>query len=259
MPYNFLMGRLFYLAAALAAAGCGKVGASAADASIDALPDALSCPANHNACESGCSDPMTDSMNCGLCGNACQATNEMCSAGHCVDPNISCATLMSAGKPSGLYTLNDLSMVYCNMNDQMTYQELGLGQFNLTYAGYTRITMAEFADPNEQQAFIALYNLQVGAKTIAGFTMSGNCCIKGDDTANMLVFGTGNYMTLGTPPATPICNTYVPGTAYAISLMQDPAKIQATLDPAFFTNNPPSTAALCSTATNPAFFWKRHP
>jgi hypothetical protein len=260
MPYNFPMGRSFYLVAALAAAGCGKVAAiTATDAAVDAIPDAFSCSATQNACASGCSDPMTDSMNCGVCGNACQATGETCISGHCVDPNISCASLNAAGKPSGLYTLDDSSMVFCNMNDHMTYQELDLGQFNMAYAGYDRITMAEFADPTLQQAFIALYNLQAGAKTMAGFTTSGNCCIKADDTVNMLVFGTGNYMTPATAPSTIVCSTYVPGTAYTVALMESSAMIQATLATTFFTTNPPSTAAFCSTSTNPAFFWKRHP
>lgn len=184
-------------------------------------------------------------------------------AGHCVDGVTGCASLhlLNPTAASGFYTLLDNTQIYCDMNHpQLTYQELGLGEFDMTYAGYERITMTEFADPAMQQVFIALYNHQAGARTMAGFVTSGNCCIKQDDTpTKMLVFGVGNYLTPATAPSTIVCSSYVVGTSYTVALMEDSTKIQASLPATFFTANPPALATFCSDATNPAFFWKRHP
>jgi hypothetical protein len=48
----------------------------------DTAPDG-SCPAGEILCEGVCVDPDTDRLNCGGCGNRCEAT-ERCVAGECV-------------------------------------------------------------------------------------------------------------------------------------------------------------------------------
>lgn len=255
------MGRLLWLAAALSAVGCGKVGAEIPDARVDALADALVCTTPMIACAGSCTDPMSDGANCGSCGNACQAAGETCTAGHCVDAVADCATIhqLNSAAMTGFYTLHDATQIYCEMtHPNVTYQELGMGEFDLTYAGYDLISFSDLADAAMQQTFIALYNHQGGTRTIAGYTSSGNCCVKQDASANMLGLG-GMYITPATAPSTIVCDAYTPGTSYAMALSESSTMIQgAPLPTTFFTAHPAAAVAACSTATNPAFFWKRH-
>lgn len=51
-----------------------------------AAPSMCGCPSGKLACGAGCTDPMTDSANCGKCGTSCSATSvqgEACIAGVC--------------------------------------------------------------------------------------------------------------------------------------------------------------------------------
>jgi hypothetical protein len=257
MPYNFQMGRLFYLAAALAAAGCGKVAAKPDGPPVDVLQDSLTCTSPKLACGASCSDVMTDTMNCGACGTACQAAGELCSAGNCVDFLSSCATLKQAQMPSALYTLVDTSTVFCNMEDNMTYEAIMFGQYNVAVPGYDLISDTDLQNVTLQNAFVAIYNHQGGAKLLAPWT-STNCCFKFDASLNEIEFGT-NYLSPFTTAGVAACSpspTYA-DPVYRFGIGQSvvtPVPLAAD----FFTTNPVTVHDACGEGSNPAFFWKRH-
>ncbi|MEO8549507.1 MAG: hypothetical protein ABI678_06025 [Kofleriaceae bacterium] len=259
------MGRLLWLAAALSAAGCGKVALAPDGTPADVLPDTLSCSGTEIACSGSCVESTNDPANCGFCGNQCSSGSEMCMAGHCVSGVDTCNEIKSINSmaPTGFYTLANGSQIYCEMTHaDVTYEDIGMGQFDLTYPGFDRITLAEFTNPLMQTTFIALMNRYGGAQTMTDYVgdpVMGNCCFKVDDTANVLTFGAGNYLTPATAPSTIVCGTYVPGTRYTVALMESSTMIQAIPLPAtFFSAHPAATAAVCATSKNPAFFWKRH-
>jgi hypothetical protein len=207
---------------------------------------------------------MTDPKNCGECEEACQSVGETCTAGHCVDTIETCATIhqVNPASDTGFYTLTDGTQIYCEMtHSELTYEQLGIGEFDHTFAGYSQISFTEFADPLMQATFIALFNHQGGAKAIEVFSV-GNCCMKADNSANMLGFGAGatNIIFPATPPSTVVCGGYVVGTAYSVALQGSGMMIQSLpLPAAFFTTHPPQPVSNCGTAMNPSFFWKRHP
>jgi Stigma-specific protein, Stig1 len=262
MPYNFQMGRLFYLAAALAAAACGKVGAGAADAAIDALPDALSCSATQLACESGCADPMTDSKNCGACSNTCNS-GETCAAGHCSDMVTTCAQIHSinGAAASGFYTLLDGTQLYCDMTAVKGYTSLIMAQFDSNPTGYTIVSASDLEDAGEGAAFIALYNQQGGLRLPTAFgVVNDNCCFKNDTTTTNMLFLQATYAypaVAGVKTCTPV-GGYVTTNLYQLNLLPDtmPAFATPPLPANFFTLHPATSGAGCSVANNPAIFWK---
>ncbi len=63
-----------------------------------AAPSTCGCPSGQLACGTGCTNPMTDSANCGKCGTSCAATSvqgEACVAGVCGCPT---GTVMCFGQ-----------------------------------------------------------------------------------------------------------------------------------------------------------------
>lgn len=84
--------------------GTDDAGESDATRSYDATSDALMCTGGRVMCGGTCTNPMTDSMNCGVCKNACPAAHT-CMGGQCVFGCASGETLCGgpseAGAPEG--------------------------------------------------------------------------------------------------------------------------------------------------------------
>src|SRR5512143_1790942 len=132
---------------ALILCACGDVNKAPPDApSTDAYqPDApASCGGGEMLCAGACANVMTSDQHCGSCDTQC-APNQARSSGMCVAVGIDCARikLLNPAAAEGVYTNpNNGVQFYCNMTTTppTTYYELGFGQFNTTYAGFTTIT-----------------------------------------------------------------------------------------------------------------------
>jgi hypothetical protein len=74
-------------------AGCASLGADRAvradvctasgECDGAGAPDIGPCPAGQTCCTGGCTDPLTDLDNCGVCGSACTESSDRCTAGAC--------------------------------------------------------------------------------------------------------------------------------------------------------------------------------
>lgn len=265
------MGRLHWLVAVMTAA-CGNV-AKTTDAGVDGPePDAFACPAPQLTCGGSCvTDPMTDNQHCGACDVACKS-GTTCQAGHCVDMVTSCHQIhdINNAAPNGVYTLIDLTPVYCDMTNMLQYDTLMMGQFDSNPAGFTILGAADLTNAVTGPIFTALYNAQGGLKVVTPF-MSGNCCFKNDanNTNTMLFMNSGSPATAqDVYPASAgakLCSPaggYVTTMTYQFALQPDtatPVFANAPLPPDFFTaQHPPVATAGCSAAANPAIFWKKH-
>jgi hypothetical protein len=258
------MGRLHWWVVALGAAACGNVAVGADAPRSDAEIDTLTCMTTQLVCANTCVDPMTDSMHCGDCDVKCQTVGESCVAGHCTDMITSCSQLhmLTPSAADGFYTLIDSSRVYCDMTDgAVTYEALSFGQFNIVTAGYDLVTPTDLGHASIQAAFVALYNAQGGATTIAPVTI-GNCCFKFDAGANELFFG-GNFLTPITTAGVAACAGLHSDPAYRFDTVVPTTQVHTPQNPPlaanFFTANPATGAVdQCSDNNNPAFFFKRH-
>jgi hypothetical protein len=257
------MGRLLCLAAALGAVGCGKVAPAATDAAIDAEKDAFTCPTPEVECGVGCTDLMTDGMNCGTCGTQCQGAEEMCIAGHCTDSALSCVSLKQVGKPSGIYTLDNASVVFCDMEDGgATYSSLSMDNWNgVNHVGYTMVSLADLQTPSTNAAFIALYNKQNGNIHVLDvpIDMVGNCAIKVSVTASMALYLNNSLVAPATPGGAgpELCEVAYTGvTELSFVLLTGTVFAPTTLPADYFTTNPPTEQA-AGEGNNPAFFWKK--
>ena len=256
------MGRLLWLAAALGAAGCGKV--APAGATVDApYPDAFSCPAEQLECSGACVTPNT-SDHYGDCDTKCQTAGSMCMAGHCVDEIKSCADIKAVNSmaATGLYALVDGTPIYCDMTAMKGYTGLIMGQFDSNPTGYTSVTATDLQNAVEQTAFIDLFNAQGGFHVITQFT-SGNCCIKNDGTAatTMLFLQAADlYPGLAGAAACSPAGGYLTTNTYGLEVLPDTAtKVfigGGGMASNFFTTYPATATAGCSVATNPALFWQ---
>jgi hypothetical protein len=260
------MGRLLWLAAALGAAGCGKVSLVADAASDGPDPDAYSCSGAKLACFAGgassCVDPMSDKMNCGSCGTAC-ATGEECATGHCADTTASCFAIKSYHPDSmdGMYTHElDGAKFYCDMtNGGVTYSNLSIGQFDVGHSGYVMLTLADFQTVAVQTAFIALMNAQQGAARLDTGTAwtVGNCCFKYSATAmQYLAFGLNNFIEPADTAGNTVCGGVMSMAAYSFSVTAaSPQALPLPTD--FFTTRAPQNYGGCIDGANPAYYWKK--
>jgi stigma-specific protein Stig1 len=242
-------------------AACGKVekiqADAAPDAKPDAAPDALVCTAPEMACSGRCMDTSMDPMHCGSCTQVCMAT-EACLASACVDKMASCAVIhqLDATKPTGVYMDANGTTFFCDMQHGLNggqpptqYDELGLGRYNATYAGFELVTGAMLTDPAVQAAFIAVYNFQLGALGLETFT-SGNVCVTTSVAGGLRMQWGGSLLFAQNPttlgmPATPVESPPTNPTAPPLAAN-------------FFATNPPADVTNCGDNNNPAFFFKRH-
>jgi hypothetical protein len=240
------------------------VAALPADASVDTPPpDAFSCASNKLQCGESCVDPMTTAAHCGSCDTSCDTAHEACTAGHCVDAYASCATIhaFDPTQQSGLYTILDGTKVFCDMDHpEVQYDGVAINQFDSNPAGYDLVNPMNLGTPGGQLAFVTFMNAQGGATPITTFTV-GNCCFKFDGGTMVWGFGAGAYVYPATvsPLASSCGGTMMAGTKYTFATSNGATLVGLPIANNYFTVNPPTGIADCSTSTNPAFFWRKHP
>lgn len=255
------MGRLLWLAAALGAAGCGKVAVAPDGPPPDTLKDAVACTTGQLACSAGCVDVQSSSDHCGACDVQCTGVGAMCMAGHCVDNVLSCPQIhaQDASKQSGVYDLADGSHVYCDMEDGgITFSDLSMNNFNQFTGGYQMVTLADLQGANSQKAFIGLFNLVQGDLAVLSPPMDGigNCLIKVSSTASMALGLGGQLVEPATTATGPInCNATYPGPTLSFGLINSMFPT-ATMPSDYFATHAPTEIA-GSDGNNPAFFWKK--
>jgi hypothetical protein len=165
-----------------------------------------------------------------------------------VNATDSCAIIkmVDPGAQDGVYTSRG-AMVFCDMATGTTYEEVGWGQFDVAPpAGYALIHAADLQPTAAQNAFIALYNLQGGAKTIAPW-QSNNCCVTVAPLTRLKY--DGNAILTGNGK----CN--VPGgyvdPVYQLSIAPTPP-VPAN----FFSAHAVSEGTGCGDGKNPGLFFK---
>jgi hypothetical protein len=257
------MGRLIWFAAALGAAGCGKIAALADGPPPDVSKDALACSVPETQCSDTCVDTSTDSMNCGECSVVC-GTGTSCANGHCIEATLSCADIHAVDPtmPSGPYThVADNHQFFCDMdNGPMQYEELGFGVYNVAHPGWDFVSPSDMANPTIQKAFIFLFNKQAGGlTTIASFTGS-NCCFKASMTASLDLELGGSIIFATTPNTTTTqCAITYSAASYGFDLASFTIAVANPMAADFFTVHPMTEVnAGCSDNVNPAMFFRRH-
>ncbi|HEY5935254.1 MAG TPA: hypothetical protein VIU61_11480 [Kofleriaceae bacterium] len=233
---------------------CGKVEVS---------PDATTCPGDQIECDpDGCVDTLTDERHCGDCTTSC--TNQQgCLAGDCVDATESCARIkaLDPGATDGPYTHAGTGRpFYCDMARGIQYDQLALGQYNGTYPGYQLAGLTELSDPVIQKAFTFLFNTQGGGMiTLTPEWTDVNCCIATTTAGGVfLKFGPNHVFPAKLGLEQLACNQSLTDAKYSFQRAGvEYAPVPLPAD--YFTTNPVSTDTTCSTAGNPAFFFKRTP
>ena len=250
--------------------GCGEVVQKIADApQADAPHDSFACSASTLECSPGvCVDPMTDDMHCGTCTTACTSVGNGCVAGSCVDLTASCAVIhaRSPAAPSGPYThAADNTQFFCDMSKGINagpppiqYDELAVGQYNLTYAGYTMIDGMMLADAITQQAFIFLFDHQNGGSRALTTWSPGNVCYTVRAAGGLRL--SLNNSIIFPAQAGVQTSSFVINQIYSFDLVNlQPAVIPAKpIGATFFQTNPPGEVVNCGDSNNPALYFKRH-
>jgi len=240
-------------------AACGKVGEAPLPPAADAALDAFSCSAPQMACGDTCVDPTSDPKNCGGCGITCESAGESCQAGVCMDTVATCQDLWAQNPTagSGVYTFASGEMLYCDAANQISYSGVYYGQYNAPATGFKQISLTDLKSPPLQQAFVAFFNAQGGAKLISSW-MSGDCCVKFDQTNQDLLLGTGNSGQAYVEPGA--CNPATPAAVAPITVWVGTALTveNAPLASNFFSSFVPSGSAApaCEDSNNPSYFWK---
>jgi len=155
--------------------------------------------------------------------------------------------------------------VYCDMtNGGITYETLGFGRHNKTYSGYALVTLAQLQATVSQDAFIYLFNAQMGMVNLDPGFESNNCCIKIAEHLNK-----DEYVTMGGPgnavyPATTVQQCNPPNgyaeTLYGFSVQSNGPGVQTSSLPAnFLTSHPVGTTSQCQNNNNPGWFFKSYP
>jgi Stigma-specific protein, Stig1 len=254
------MWKVVVLVFGLAACGTVKEDGQLVDAPI-VEPDAPACSVAE-MCDGVCTDLTTDERHCGGCTTSC--TNQQgCLAGSCVDATASC-TVIRALDPnaiSGSYTHEaNGTQFFCDMTNNLQYDELGYGQFNVAHAGFEIITGAMLTDPVAQQAFVFLFNHQAGGGILLdpGFTAT-NCCLT-TGAGVRLVLG-GSLLFTAVVGATDFsCGVSHTDPKYTFKRVNGGAVANAPMPADYFTQFPPvDDNAQCADGNNPALFFKRSP
>lgn len=255
---------MWKLVAVLGAVGCGTVqGLADAHATTDAPLDGFACIAPNLTCSDTCIDPLTDDDYCGNCATNCTTQSLGCLSGTCVDVTASCAIILQHDPtaPSGPYTHTaDGKQFFCDMTGATPtqYDELGMGQYDIAYSGFTLIDGAMLQDPVVQQAFIWLYNHQSGGALALATWTSGNVCITSAAIGgNRLTFG-GSLLWPAPTAGGGTTFDYTIGVLYSPGLEADGIYPPVPVPTDFFTTYPPADAANCSDNLNPALFFERH-
>lgn len=252
--------------------GCGKVEplidasiAHDAPKAIDAPPDtAPACQAPNMACGTSCIDPMTDNMHCGNCMTTCSTPTQSCFVGHCGYATSSCAVIhaFDPSAPDGPYTnMATNTQFFCDMtHGGVTYEELGFGEYDVAYPGFSEVATTDLRDPTIQQAFIWLYNHQSGgATTLSIGWVSNNCCFRGADTgAQELLINGGNVYPARVAAATFQCNGAYTDASYRFFIEMGAQYSPIPMPTTFFQTNTVTIGGTCVTGQNPAFFFKKH-
>jgi hypothetical protein len=141
---------------------------------------------------------MSSELYCGNCMTQCTPT-QGCLNGMCVPSNTTCQRVreLEPTAPEAVYTNpNNGNLFYCDFTNNMTYEQFGIGQYNVAYPNFVYMTSAHFNDPMIQKAFIALYNAQGGLVNIAVGFNSSNCCFKAADgvALTQTLHFAGNYI-----------------------------------------------------------------
>jgi hypothetical protein len=164
-----------------------------------------------------------------------------------VDPNAT----------SGMYTHQaDGTQFFCDMGSTVVqYDELKYGAYNSNPAGYTLITGATLATAIGQQAFIGLFNYQLGIPVIAAFT-SGNVCVTTSTGGGQRLYLNGSVV-FGGQNGTSQSN-YQAGMLYTLYLTGNATTPTPPMPANYFTVNPPTDAVNCGDTNNPALWFKKH-
>jgi len=236
-------------------AACGEVAKAPADAAPD-TPDALVCSGAQMVCDNACVDLMGDRDHCGSCTHAC-AASEGCAAGTCIDETASCMSIKATNPlaGSGPYTHTaDGTQFFCDMSKgvPVQYNALWMGKFTGTYPGKTIVNAAQLQDPVVQQAFIWLYNKQMGFHALEAWTAVNVCTSTAINTR--LTFG-GSLMfpySGGTSGAYNTTATYIEdrvGTGGGIMTPPIPTSFFESFAPAEVTGQ-------CSDGDNPGLYFE---
>ncbi len=246
---------------AIALAACGDV-QKVPDA---AVPDAyqadaaveVTCATGENVCNGICTDPATDDLHCGNCMTQCSPTHG-CLNGSCVPRNTACTRVreIDPDAPDGLYTNpNNGTPFFCDFTNGQTLEGLAMGEFDVTYAGYSLVTFEQLSKPAYQAAFIAFYNRQGGMPLLASW-VSDNCCYS--TTGGMDWHFGGSYLypsNGGAETCSPPAPGYVGGPWRLYNAISG-LVLEPPLPEDFFVTNEVTQADPCVGVSNPGIFWK---
>ena len=243
--------------AVLAVAACGDV---------NKIPDAgppdmftsdgpPTCGTGEMLCNNTCANPLTSEDYCGNCATRCN-TLQACESGACV-PADSCTRVREANPNAGdgLYSGPNSVTFYCDFTDSAEYDQLAMGLYTSTFAGYTLVEIADLQNVAFQKAFIALYNLQGSMPTLATWT-STNCCFTTTGSNDVLFGASILYPAVGSTSQCNQAGGYTSG-AYTLYKGTPNTALPPPLASDFFTTNPVTTSTQCSDGNGPGFFVKK--
>jgi len=210
-------------------------------------------------CGNTCANLQSSDLYCGNCTTQCNYL-EGCLNGTCRRKNSSCADILAfqPGAANGAFMNgNDGQTMYCDFAARRQI-ELGLGLYTTAFPGWSPMNAATFSDPTVQAAFIAIYNKDVGIRTLAAWTPQ-YCCLHAPGNTTLWFSAPNNAMFI-LPSTTSgfVCNnTMTYDGWYPIGIGSSASGAVVPPMPAtFFQTNQVIENTLCSTGANPGFFIK---
>ena len=197
---------------------------------------------------------------CGSCGPA-----GSCQVDQTCDYDLSCEDILSKDPtaPTGPYTVDpdgagsaEAKGVYCDMSGPVvTYEDVAVGQYNASYAGYELLSLADLQDSFIQEVFTWAYNAQGGLTNLMVGIKPGNCCFKEGTPGKYIAFGAGGRL-FPCEGETPLCNDPLNDAVVGFRAGFSSA-CETELSADYFATKAPLIESGCDDANNPGFFLKK--
>ena len=164
--------------------------------------------------------------------------------------------------PTGPYTVDpdgagsaEAKGVYCDMSGPVvTYEDVAVGQYNASYAGYELLSLADLQDSFIQEVFTWAYNAQGGLTNLMVGIKPGNCCFKEGTPGKYIAFGAGGRL-FPCEGETPLCNDPLNDAVVGFRAGFSSARDRA--ERGLLRDEGASIESGCDDANNPGFFLKK--